>query len=114
MILAFFVTNHRKKALFCVVFRLINHQPMNKKLIILLVGSMVCLLGWSIFQSRWNTYHPDLGFSPEKKLDKKEEEVSGAGKSLDAWSMARSYPTEKINGKKFTEGHQVRQRLLSD
>ena len=102
-----------KKALFCVVFRLINHLPMNKKLIILLYASIVCLFGWAIFQSRLISPPPQESFSKEKNKEEIEN-FSGAGKSLDSWSLSRSYPSEKIKTKKFSESHQVKERLLSD
>ena len=66
-----------------------------------------------IFQSRTNTFSPLSDISQDQETEEVED-FSGAGKSLDAWSLARSYPSEKIKANKFTESHQIKQRLLSD
>ncbi len=87
---------------------------MNKKLLILLFTSIVCLFGWMIFQSRINTHLPKSIVSTEIETEDEVEDFSGAGKSLDAWSLARSYPSEKVKANKFTESHQIKQRLLSN
>ncbi|MFK7772538.1 MAG: cohesin domain-containing protein [Saprospiraceae bacterium] len=84
---------------------------MNKKILILLSASLVSLLGWMVFQSRIAPETILTQTSPGQEAEV--EEVSGAGKSLDAWSLARSYPSEKIKSNKFTESHEVKQRLLS-
>ncbi|MFK8005526.1 MAG: cohesin domain-containing protein [Saprospiraceae bacterium] len=84
---------------------------MNKKILILLIVSIISLFGWIVFQSRIAPGTLPTHISPEKEAD---EEVSGAGKSLDSWSFARSYPSEKIQSNKFTESHEIKQRLLSN
>lgn len=70
-----------------------------------------------IFQCRIANHQSKGNISTNQETEKTEEEVedfSGAGKSLDAWSLARSYPSEKVKANKFTESHQIKQRLLSD
>lgn len=86
---------------------------MNKKKLILLFLSIASLLGWMIFQSRITPQKVETQISSEI-VSENEEEVSGAGKSLDSWSFARSYPSEKIQSNKFTESHEIKQRLLSN
>jgi photosystem II stability/assembly factor-like uncharacterized protein len=86
---------------------------MNKKILVLLSTSIVCLFGWMIFQSRIANQHPPTHISPDQNTAEEVEDFSGAGKSLDAWSFARSYPSEKIKVNKFTESHEIKQRLLS-
>jgi len=86
---------------------------MNKKILILLSTSIVCLLGWMIFQSRIAKQQPPTHIIPDQIIAEEVEDFSGAGKSLDAWSFARSYPLEKIKVNKFTESHEIKQRLLS-
>lgn len=87
---------------------------MNKKLLILLFANIAALLGWMIFQSRNSIQLSTTQISIDQKQDKKVEDFSGAGKSLDSWSYARSYPLEKIKTNRFTESHEIKQRLLSD
>jgi hypothetical protein len=87
---------------------------MNKKLLILLFANIAALLGWMIFQSRNSIQPSTTQISIDQKQDKKVEDFSGAGKSLDSWSYARSYPLEKIKTNRFTESHEIKQRLLSD
>lgn len=87
---------------------------MNKKILILLSASIVCLFGWMLFQSRITTHQPKGNVPTDQRIEEEVEDFSGAGKSLDAWSLARSYPSEKIKANKFTESHQIKQRLLSD
>jgi len=86
---------------------------MNKKILILLSAGIVSLFGWMIFQSRIANQYSPIHISPNQKAVAVED-FSGAGKSLDAWSFARSYPSEKIKANKFAESHEIKQRLLSN
>ena len=81
---------------------------MNKKILILLSTSIVCLLGWMIFQSRIAKQQPPTHIIPDQIIAEEVEDFSGAGKSLDAWSFARSYPLEKIKVNKFTESYEIK------
>ncbi len=84
---------------------------MNQKLIFTLSGIVVLLLSWSIYQSRFFE-KPTSQITLD--LEEEPEEFSGAGKSLDSWTLSRSYPSEKIPSQKITESHQVRERLTSN
>ncbi|HFB99209.1 MAG TPA: hypothetical protein ENJ53_00250, partial [Phaeodactylibacter sp.] len=90
---------------------------MNQKSNLLLWVSLIFLIGLTIYQNRFDIFSPknisQKDISQNQNIAKKET-VSGAGKSLDAWSLARSYPSEKIRVNKFSEGHEIKKRLVAD
>ena len=86
---------------------------MNHKLISFLL--VFLCMGLFVFFIKKNKTYIEVPHSVEKPTnDKKEEGFSGAGKSLDAWSMARSYPSEKIRTRNLTEAMQIKKRLMPD
>lgn len=91
----------------------IKYPSMNHKFTLTLSAIFVLLISWSIYQSRILDNPKDIHGKIVTATDENEA-FSGAGKSLDTWSLSRSYPTEKIPSKKITESHQVKKRLISN
>ena len=86
---------------------------MNQKLIFCLLAAVVLSLSLFLYQNQTKTSQPVSTDIPSKNSESDEESFSGAGKSLDSWSIARSYPSENILQSKFSESHEFKSRLLS-
>lgn len=83
---------------------------MNLNLRKLLLSGLILLAGGAFYQSR--IQKPTILNEHPSNNEHEEESFSGAGKSLDEWSLARSYPSEKIQPKKLSEAHQIKKRLI--
>lgn len=81
---------------------------MSHKLTLLLALSIILFFSWRLYESKQSPIDKAIIELPSEP---EEEEMSGAGKSLDAWSLSRSYPSEKVKPHKFSQAHQIKKNL---